>query len=184
MLDKLKLYIAENLQFDRYSNASSPFASFKRLDCVVFEEERDGSFNEESPVLGTSFQKVKRANIDDFINENKTESKFQKMLFQLIDDRELKDSDVYNKVHIDRRLFSKIRSDSDYHPSKDTVILLGLSLELNEDEIIDLLNSASYSLPKNNHYDLIIRFCFIEGIYSIDKVNELLSEYGCREFSY
>ena len=49
----------------------------------------------------------------------------------------LLDADVYNKVHIDRRLFSKIRSDVNYHPSKDTVILLGLSLNLSLDEMLD-----------------------------------------------
>lgn len=106
------------------------------------------------------------------------------MLFKFIDEKNLKDSDVYNKVHIDRRLFSKIRSDSNYHPSKETIILLGLSLELNEDEIDKLLESASYSLPKNNHYDLIIRFCFINKIYKLTDVNDLLDEYHCKMFSY
>ena len=109
---------------------------------------------------------------------------FQKLLFKYIDDKNLKDSDVYNKVHIDRRLFSKIRSDINYHPSKETVILLGLSLELNEQEIEELLSSASYSLPKNNYYDLIIRFCFIEKIYKISEVNKLLESYNCKLFSY
>lgn len=102
----------------------------------------------------------------------------------MIDDRNLKDSDVYNKVHIDRRLFSKIRNDKKYHPSKETVILLGLSLELNEQEIDILLNSASYSLPKNNRYDLIIRFCFINKIYKIPTINELLFDYNCKLFDY
>ena len=124
------------------------------------------------------------ANIDEYIKEEKDESKFQKLLFKYIDSKNLKDSDVYNKVHIDRRLFSKIRSDSDYHPSKETVILLGLALELNEVEIEELLNSASYSLPKNNVYDLIIRFCFIEGIYDLTEVNNLLDSYECKLFSY
>lgn len=87
-------------------------------------------------------------------------------------------------MHIDRRLFSKIRSNIDYHPSKDTIILLGLSLKLNEKELEELLNSASYSLPKNNIYDLIIRFCFIEKIYDIKQVNDLLEEYNCKLFSY
>ena len=106
------------------------------------------------------------------------------MLFKYIDDRNLKDSDVYNRVHIDRRLFSKIRSDINYHPSKETVILLGLSLKLNEQEIEKLLNSASYSLPKNNIYDLIIRFCFIEGIYEISDINDLLEIHNCKLISY
>lgn len=123
-------------------------------------------------------------NINSFINNALTKYSFKELLFKYIDERNLKDSDVYNKVHIDRRLFSKIRSNIDYHPSKDTIILLGLSLKLNEKELEELLNSASYSLPKNNIYDLIIRFCFIEKIYDIKQVNDLLEEYNCKLFSY
>lgn len=182
MLDKLRLYISENLQFERNSASNNTlkdlFFGSSMEEFATFEEEAVLSKRVEAPV------RYKSASINEFIDNNKTENKFQRLLFEHIDKRELKDSDVYNKVHIDRRLFSKIRSDSDYHPSKETVILLGLSLELNEDEIIDLLESASYSLPKNNHYDLIIRFCFIEGIYKINEVNNFLSEYGCKEFSY
>ena len=105
---------------------------------------------------------------------------FQTKLFKLIDDRNLKDSDVYNKAYIDRRLFSKIRNDINYHPSKETIILLGLSLELNESEIEDLLETASYSLPMNTTFDLIIRFCFKEKIYNINTVNEFLYEHNCK----
>lgn len=122
--------------------------------------------------------------VDNYINESKKENHFQELLFKYIDEKNLKDSDVYNKVHIDRRLFSKIRNDINYHPSKDTIILLGLSLKLNEEEIDRLLNSASYSLPKNNIYDLIIRFCFSEGIYELSDVNDLLDIYNCKLFSY
>ena len=118
------------------------------------------------------------SSIDTFIDANKDVS-FQTKLFKLIDDKNLKDADVYNKVNIDRRLFSKIRNE-DYHPSKETIILLGLSLELTEQEIEDLLKSASYSLPMNTTYDLIIRFCFKEHIYDINKVNEFLYDYKCK----
>ena len=118
--------------------------------------------------------------IADFIAENEDLNKFQTVLFRMIEERGLNDSEVYNKVHLDRRLFSKIRSDKNYHPSKETVILLGLSLELNEKEIVELLDSAAYSIPKNNHYDLIIRFCFINKIYDVNAVNDLLDEYKCR----
>ena len=120
------------------------------------------------------------SNIDSYINDNKNENLFQTLLFKFIDDKNLKDSDVYNKVNIDRRHFSKIRSDSSYHPSKETVILLGLSLELDENEIVKLLESASYSLPKNNYFDLIIRFCFINKIYNLKEDNELLFDYNCK----
>ena len=106
------------------------------------------------------------------------------MLFKLIYSKDLKDSDVYNKVNIDRRLFSKIRSDKNYHPSKETVILLAIALELNEKELDNLLESASYSLPKNNKFDLIIRFCFINKIFKLTDINELLYEYNCKLLSY
>ena len=122
--------------------------------------------------------------IDDFIKENEDLNKFQTVLFRMIEERNLNESDVYNKVHLDRRLFSKIRSDKNYHPSKETVILLGLSLELSVKELEELLDSAAYSLPKNNHYDLIIRFCFVNRIYDVNTVNDLLYEYNCKLFNY
>lgn len=120
------------------------------------------------------------ASINNYINDNKEEDTFQTKLFKLIDDRNLKDSDVYNKAYVDRRLFSKIRNDKNYHPSKETIILLGLSLELNESEIVELLESASYSLPMNTTFDLIIRFCFKEHIYNINTVNEFLYDHNCK----
>ena len=136
------------------------------------------------PHIRRRLNNYQTSKVENYINENNKENKFQELLFKYIDDRNLKDSDVYNKVHIDRRLFSKIRSDINYHPSKETVILLGLSLKLNEQEIEKLLNSASYSLPKNNIYDLIIRFCFIEGIYEISDINDLLEIHNCKLISY
>ena len=72
----------------------------------------------------------------------------------------------------------------DYHPSKETVILLAIALELNEKELDNLLESASYSLPKNNKFDLIIRFCFINKIFKLTDINELLYEYNCKLLNY
>ena len=152
--------------------------TFRLRDVFFDNEEEIAKQNEERK---NPFEEM--FNIHDYVQQKDDYSNFQTLLFKMIDDRNLKDSDVYNKVHMDRRLFSKLRN-QDYHPSKDTVILLGLSLELSEKEIEELLDSASYSLPKNNHYDLIIRYCFIEGIYELKDVNELLASYNCREFSY
>ena len=163
MKDKLRLFIKNNMEVENRLFGAS---MMKRARASYMEEE------------------LCESSINTFVNNNKDDNKFQKLLFKYIDDRNLKDSDVYNKVHIDRRLFSKIRSDPDYHPSKDTVILLGLALELNIEEFTLLMNSASYSIPKNNYYDLIIRFCFMEGIYKIKDVNDLLAMYNCKLFSY
>lgn len=204
MIEKLKNYIESNLNREvivkfnkfRYGQENASCTKFideekavQRIDRTYLDEEFDKEESVEDVVFSkemvrATLRKCKSSKIDDFINESQTDNKFQKMLFNLIDERALKDSDVYNKVHIDRRLFSKIRSDMNYHPSKETVILLGLALELSEQEMEELLNSAAYSLPKNNVYDLIIRFCFIEGIYELSEVNNLLDSYNCKMFSY
>ena len=164
MKDKLAKYIEDNLIIEDYEYGLFKSAVLGRKNALYSED-------------------VETSSVSEYIDKNKKEDNFQKLLFKYIDDRNLKDSDVYNKVHIDRRLFSKIRNDN-YHPSKDTIILLGLSLKLNIDEFIDLLDSASYSLPKNNHFDLIIRFCFVENIYDLKDVNDLLAMYGCKQFNY
>ena len=138
MKEQLKIYLKENYQIDNgfFGN-------------VMRKESRKAIFED-----------YECASVQTYIDDNKNESLFQTLLFKYIDERNLKDSDVYNKVNIDRRLFSKIRSDKNYHPSKETIILLGLSLELNESEIINLLESASYSLPKNNYFVLKSRTGF------------------------
>ena len=174
MKKKLKQYINENLK-------TTKTGLFSKIKCAFFVEE----YVDVKPKQQDPYYKDKTVFIDDFINENKEEhTKFQTLLFKHIDNKNLTDPEVYNKVHIDRRQFSKIRCDSNYHPSKDTVILLALALELTEKELEELLESAAYSLPKNNHYDLIIRFCFINKIYKLTEVNDLLNEYNCKLFNY
>ena len=173
MKEELRKYIKENLEVER----SSVFfgASFAKAKCAapVYED-----------YIASEKECFEAESLPEFLEQNKEYSNFQKTLFDMIDERNLVDADVYNKVHLDRRLFSKIRNDKEYHPSKETVLLLGLSLELNESEIEELLHSASYSLPRNNNYDLILRFCFMKGIYNILDVNDLLSEYDCNLFNY
>ena len=99
---------------------------------------------------------------------------FQRMLFEYIDSRNLKDSEVYNKVHIDRRLFSKIRSDVHYKPSKPTVIAFAIALELPLDETKDMLMKAGFALSHSSKFDLIIEYFIRKGNYNIFEINEAL----------
>lgn len=171
MIEKLNKYILDN-----YENPILSFSDFELEKEIKIEPIKKMKASFEN-AIGSS-------NINTFIENNNIESNFADTLFNMIDEKGLIDSEVYNKVHIDRRLFSKIRNEKNYHPSKETVLLLGLALELNEEEIEKLLDSAAYSLPKNNYYDLIMRFCFKEGIYKITEVNELLESYDQRLFNY
>ena len=185
MKEELKLYIKNNLIIK--NKLTSRKKLFNTARSKTINNTNDNCLLDEETALGdSSYTQSSLPNIDlkEWLREKDKYNDFQTTLFKMIDEKKLTDSDVYNKVHIDRRLFSKIRTDKNYHPSKETIILLGLSLELNEKEIEKLLESASYSLPKNNHYDLIIRFCFIKGIYKITDVNNLLDEYNCKLFNY
>lgn len=111
--------------------------------------------------------------IKEYLNQNKTSS-FSELLFSFIDEKGFTDSEVYKKVSIDRRLFSKIRCSENYIPKKDNIIKLSLALSLNKDEINRLLNSAGYSLSANNNVDLVISFCIENNIYDINVVNDYL----------
>ena len=117
--------------------------------------------------------------LESYIEDNKTSS-FSEVLFTFIDNRSLKDSDVYKKANIDRRHFSKIRSNPDYHPSKKTVIALVLALKLGEEDTHELLDSAGYSLSDSDTFDLIIQFCLDKNIYDIHDVNMALDYFSLK----
>ena len=99
---------------------------------------------------------------------------FQELLFKYIDKSGFSDLEIYKKAHIDRRLFSKIKSDVNYHPSFGTVTLLALSLTLNIEDYELLLKSASYSLSTSDIQNVVLRYCFEHKIYDIFYVNNLL----------
>ncbi len=103
---------------------------------------------------------------------------FSQMLLRMIDERGLKDSQVYKKANIDRRHFSKIRNNPDYAPTKRTVISLAIALELTLDETVDLLNRAGYAFSKSSKFDVIICFFLESRSYDIFEINEVLFYYN------
>jgi hypothetical protein len=117
--------------------------------------------------------------MDEFINNSRKKS-FQEMLFGHIDKKELKDSHVYKKAGVDRKLFSKIRSIADYRPKKNTVIALALALELDADDFDELLESCGYSLSDSDTSDLVIKFCLKKKMYDVMQVNECLDYFSMK----
>ena len=103
---------------------------------------------------------------------------FQQNLFAIIDSRGVKDSYVYKKADIDRRLFSKIRADIDYHPSKSTAVKLCLALGLNISDTERLLETAGYCLSLSDTADLVVRYCIEHRNYNLIEVNEALDYFG------
>ncbi len=99
---------------------------------------------------------------------------WQESLLHIIDEKGLKDSAVYKKAGIDRKLFSKIRSNKDYQPKKVTAVALALALELNLDETKDMLSRAGYALSPSSVSDLIIEYFIMNGVHDIYTINMAL----------
>jgi O-acetyl-ADP-ribose deacetylase (regulator of RNase III) len=113
--------------------------------------------------------------LDDII-ENLDEP-FSVTLLRLIDKSGKKDSEIYNRANIDRRLFSKIRSNAHYAPSKPTVIALAIALELTLDQTGDLLERAGFALSHSRKFDVIVEYFIANGKYDIYEINEVLFKY-------
>ncbi|MBQ3416884.1 MAG: hypothetical protein IJH32_03530 [Ruminococcus sp.] len=173
MLNKM-LHIDIQKYIDRtYEPLIPAFAAPKRklrfpgggfaLPCSPLAQEESAA-----PVSRTSSIRDAVAQIDE---------SFSECLLRLIDEKGMTDAECYKKAHIDRKLFSKIRSNSGYRPSKSTVLSFAIALELDLDETTDLLRKAGFALSHSSKFDIIVEYFIIHEKYDIITINEALYEF-------
>ena len=149
-------------------------------ECRAYMER--GGENDEGNITSVSgMMDISVNEADAYLRYNR-DLTFNERLFLLIDRTGQRDSDVYKKACIDRRLFSKIRSNKKYIPCKKTVVALCLALELDREEADLLLSSAGYSLSRADDFDLAIAFCIDKKVFDFFDINEVMVYFGFETF--
>jgi len=110
--------------------------------------------------------------LNDMLDE--LDAGFSETLLKLIDRTGKKDSEIYKKANVDRKLFSKIRNNPDYKPSKATAIAFAIALELDLEETKDFIARAGFALSRSSKFDVIIEYFIKQKNYDVFAINEAL----------
>ena len=162
LFSEIAEYIDDNYADEHYDYSRRIYSN-RLEDCCAKEIRFDGEMLMPMDIGG---------NLDDILKQ--LDESFSEMLLRKIDESGMTDSECYKRANIDRKLFSKIRSDKEYRPSKPTVLAFAIALNLSLEETQDMLMKAGFALSHSNKFDVIIEYFIVNKNYNIHEINEAL----------
>lgn len=165
-VDEHYVQIHEEFSFQRREMANEPDLRGMSMPCAAPLPEIESTVRSLHPCISFDFRKRRLAET------------FSESVLRIIDRKGIaKDSIVYKRANLDKSVFSKLRSNPDYTPSKSTAVALAIALELNMDQTCDLLRKAGYALSPSNLGDVIVSYFIESGQYDIFEINAVLFQY-------
>ena len=176
-LTELKQYIDSRLNLPEEAAAADEPADFSPQPSQRFESERTSAPKAGGSHALNSAQMPGAASISLSDALSGMDESFSEMVLRKIDERGMTDAQCYKKAEIDRKLFSKLRGNRLYKPSRQTAVALAIALELGLEETKELLMKAGFALSHSSKFDIIIEYFISRGNYNRFEINEALYEF-------